>query len=258
MFIMTILKKASTALFFWFFFTKALYAGALLISPVDPTIESNQQAVALWLNNQGETPIVLQIRSMLWQQSEFKDQYLDTQNDLIVSPPFATIEAGKKQLIRLIKGRMFNPSEEKAFRLLIDEIPATVDASGFTASESKSAVIGVQFQMRYSIPLFAVGEGLVLKDNVENKRVATRPTLSAKLISIEGKKYLQIDNLGAIHARISNVVWQEGVKKIVINPGLLGYVLSGSQMRWPVTNISVSGLLKAKINDLDEVTIPFS
>lgn len=254
----TILKKASTALFFLVFFTNALYANALLISPVDPIIESNQQAVALWLNNQGETPVVLQIRSMLWQQSEFKDHYLDTQNDLMVSPPFATIEPGKKQLIRLIKGRMFTPSEEKAFRLLIDEIPATADASALTASEPRSAFIGVQFQMRYSIPLFAVGEGLILKNNVENKRVATKPTLRAKLVTVEGKKYLQIDNLGAIHARISNVVWQEGVKKIVVNPGLLGYVLSGSQMRWPVTNISVSGLLKAKINDLDDVTIPFS
>ena len=239
----------------FFIITQAI-ASSVLIAPVDPVIESNQQAAALWLQNQGTSPVVMQIRVVSWQQKQFGDDYQEAQQSLIVSPPIATIPAGKRQLIRLIRGQMGIPGQEEAFRLIIDEVPPAFS----NASEVKSKKeAGVQFQMRYSVPLFVAGDGIRLKEDSEKKLLATAPKLSAQLVNIAGKKYLQVANQGNVHARLSRVVWHQGVKNVVLSGGLLGYVLPGAQMRWLVPmNVSSEGALKAQINDMNDVSIPLS
>jgi fimbrial chaperone protein len=231
-------------------------ASSILIAPVDPVIESHQQATALWLQNQGTLPVVMQIQVVNWQQKQFDDHYQDAQQSLIASPPIATVLPGKRQLIRLVRGQMGTPGKEEAFRLIIDEVPPVLS----NASEVKEKrEVGVQFQMRYSVPLFVAGEGIRLKEDSENKILATAPRLSAQLVNVAGKKYLQIANQGNVHARLSHVVWHQGVKNVVLSTGLLGYVLPGAQMRWLVPiNISSEGALTAQINDVNDVPIPLS
>jgi fimbrial chaperone protein len=210
--------------------------GSIVIWPIDPVIESTEQASAVWLENQGSTPIVLQIRVLGWQQSQFEENY-QPQQTVIASPPMANVQPGKRQLIRLIKTQSPAPGQEQAFRLLIDEISVPVAQASAITPQS-----GLQLQMRYSIPLFIAGEQIRLKsDQIEE---ITAPRLSGKMVEIGNKKYLHVINQGAVHARISNVT----IGGHSVAAGLLGYVLPGMQMRWPI-NTAAKGEIKAKIND---------
>ncbi|MBF4190273.1 molecular chaperone, partial [Serratia ureilytica] len=47
---------------------QAFAAASILIWPIDPVIEDNQQATALWLENRDSKPVYMQIRVLGWQQ----------------------------------------------------------------------------------------------------------------------------------------------------------------------------------------------
>ena len=50
-------------------------ARSVLIWPIDPVLEADQQASALWLENRGTETANLQIRVFAWSQSGFEEQY---------------------------------------------------------------------------------------------------------------------------------------------------------------------------------------
>ena len=76
--------------------------GAVLIWPVNPVIDADKQAAALWLENPGKTPVTLQVRIYAWAQTGGKNVYAD-QQAVIGTPPIMTIAPGAKQLVRLTR-----------------------------------------------------------------------------------------------------------------------------------------------------------
>ena len=64
----------------------------------------------------------------------------------------------------------------------------------------------------------------------------TEAKLKWKLQQLDGKKFLEVSNQGNAHAQLSAATFinPNGTKK-VITPGLLGYVLPGSTMRWVIS-----------------------
>lgn len=208
-------------------------AASILIWPVDPVIESNQNATAVWLENRDSQPVKVQIRVLSWTQPDGEDQY-DQQNDIIVSPPFAQIEPGKRQLIRLVKNIKVEDGKELAYRILVDEMPEPHKAG--TEGKQGSGV-GVIFQMRYSVPLFITGNGLWTKQDYANPRditTATQPKLSYRPITLKGYKYLEIKNQGSVHAKIASLETVSGGKNTQQSAGLIGYVLPGATAKIPV------------------------
>lgn len=61
-------------------------ASAVLIWPINPAIEADQPATALWLENRGKQPVTLQVRVLGWSQADFQDVYRN-QQAVIPSPP---------------------------------------------------------------------------------------------------------------------------------------------------------------------------
>lgn len=225
---------------------KTQAASSILIWPIDPVLEADQQASALWLENRGNEPVNLQVRVFGWSQSEFAEQY-QNQRDVIGSPPVARMEPGEKQLVRLTRTREMPVGTEQAYRIIIDEIPAAKrpDTDG-------QASAAIQFQMRYSIPLFAYGTGLWSKEDLNRPRdpkgVGT-PDLSWRKVNEGGRAYLEIRNRGAIHARLTDVKIELGGQYHAVNEGLLGYVLPGATMRWPLPEQLTGGQeLQLRIN----------
>ncbi|MCE6981864.1 molecular chaperone, partial [Pseudomonas frederiksbergensis] len=102
-------------------------ATSVLIWPIDPVLEANQKAGALWLENRGDAPANLQVRVFAWRQGEFDDQY-QAQREIIGSPPVANIAPGQKQLIRLTRTGNSPVGQEQAYRIIIDEIPPALPA----------------------------------------------------------------------------------------------------------------------------------
>jgi len=229
---------------------KAQAASSVLIWPIDPVLEADQQASALWLENRGSETANLQIRVFGWSQNGYQEQYRN-QRDVIGSPPVAKIEPGQKQLVRLTRTKDVPPGQELAYRIIIDEIPS---AQPPVADAGKTAA-AIRFQMRYSVPLFAYGAGLWSKEDSTRQRDPKGiglPQLSWRTVSVDGKPYVEVRNQGAVHARLTDVALKQGGQSQPLAQGLLGYVLPGAVMRWPAPG-SVTGELVGRINGATQV-----
>lgn len=228
-------------------------ASSVLIWPIDPVLEADQQASALWLENRGSETANLQIRVFAWSQSGYVDQY-QNQRDVIGSPPVAKIEPGQKQLVRLTRTREIPPGQELAYRIIIDEIPSATPAT--SGGEDKS-VAAIRFQMRYSVPLFAYGAGLWSKEDTTRPRDPKSvgvPDLSWRKVAADGKTFVELRNQGAVHARLTDVAFKQGGQTRPLAPGLLGYVLPGAVMRWPVAeSLAAESSLQLRVNGAPQV-----
>jgi fimbrial chaperone protein len=231
---------------------KVQAASSVLIWPIDPVLEADQQASALWLENRGNETANLQIRVFAWSQSGFNDQY-QNQRDVIGSPPVAKIEPGQKQLVRLTRTREIPPGQELAYRIIIDEIPS---AAPPVADAGKTAA-AIRFQMRYSVPLFAYGVGLWSKEDTTRQRDPKGiglPDLSWRTVAVDGRTYVEVRNQGAVHARLTDVVLKQGSQSKPLVEGLLGYVLPGAIMRWPAPGpIAGDPALQVRVNGAPQV-----
>ena len=222
-------------------------ASSVLIWPIDPVLEADQQASALWLENRGTETANLQIRVFGWSQSGFAEQY-QNQRDVIGSPPVAKIEPGQKQLVRLTRTRDVPPGQELAYRIIIDEIPSAQPP----AAEGGKTAAAIRFQMRYSVPLFAYGAGLWSKEDSTRPRDPKGvgvPQLSWRTVAVDGRPYVEVRNQGAVHARLTDVVIKQGGQNKPLAEGLLGYVLPGAVMRWPAPGpLASESALQVRVN----------
>ncbi|RON08030.1 molecular chaperone [Pseudomonas brassicacearum] len=227
-------------------------ASSVLIWPIDPVLEADQQASALWLENRGTETANLQIRVFAWSQSGFDDQY-QNQRDVIGSPPVAKIEPGQKQLVRLTRTRDVPPGQELAYRIIIDEIPSAAPP----IAEGGKTAAAIRFQMRYSVPLFAYGAGLWSKEDTSRQRDpkgAGVPDLSWRKVAVDGRSYVEVRNQGAVHARLTDVAFKQGGQTRPLVEGLLGYVLPGAIMRWPAPEaIAGDPALQVRVNGAPQV-----
>lgn len=230
----------------------ACAASSVLIWPIDPVLEADQQASALWLENRGNETANLQIRVFGWSQSGFEEQY-QNQRDVIGSPPVARIEPGQKQLVRLTRTKDVPPGQELAYRIIIDEIPSAQPAS----AEGGKTAAAIRFQMRYSVPLFAYGTGLWSKEDSTRPRDPKGvglPQLSWRTVAVDGKPYVEVRNQGAVHARLTDVAIKQGAQNKPLAEGLLGYVLPGAVMRWPAPgSLAGDSALQVRVNGAAQV-----
>ncbi|QYY79939.1 fimbrial biogenesis chaperone [Pseudomonas germanica] len=232
--------------------SQAHAASSVLIWPIDPVLEADQQASALWLENRGSETANLQIRVFGWSQSGFAEQY-QNQRDVIGSPPVAKIEPGQKQLVRLTRTKEVPPGQELAYRIIIDEIPSAQPA---TADGGKTAA-AIRFQMRYSVPLFAYGAGLWSKEDSSRARDPKGvglPQLSWRTVAVDGRPYVEVRNQGAVHARLTDVAIKQAGQSRPLAEGLLGYVLPGAVMRWPAPGpLAGDSALQVRVNGAPQV-----
>lgn len=226
---------------------------SVMIWPLDPVIEEDQRAAAMWLENRGTQPVSLQIRILAWTQTD-NTEHLGPQEGMIPSPPSAVIQPGQRQLVRLMKTLAVPDGQELAYRILVDELPSTASAEGADAQGSSS--IGVKLQIRYSVPLFVSGKGHWIKPRPDRKRDATtaaQPALSWRTLREGADHYLLIRNNGNTRAQLTAVQWVHGQETRPINPGLLGYVLANTQMRWRLERPPPMGFVpQARINASDK------
>ena len=209
---------------------------SVLLWPVNPVIETGANASALWLENPGRTPITLQVRIFAWAQANGDNVYA-SQNDVIGSPPIVTIAPGAKQLVRLTRVGPSPAVAEATYRIVVDEIP--------TAKNDAAPGASVSFRMRYSLPLFVRGDTYRDRPGAG----AIEPRLSWRVVTTEGKRFLEIANGGAAHARLVNASFANGNMQYAITPGLLGYVLPNSMLRYPLPDsLNAAATLVAAIN----------
>ena len=214
-------------------------ASGLQVSPISLRIQATQNAEGLTLRNSGSERVQAQVRVYQWTQSDGKDE-LSPSRGLVISPPMLEIEPGAEQLVRVIRtGAAPAGASEEAYRLAIDELPSATPGR-----------IGLQFVLHYSVPVFILPQ-------------ASAPLayqLTWRLVETGGKVELQVTNAGTLHAQLAGLSYTSSSgKRTVIQEGLLGYVLPGASMRWPLnqpaTAFAGSGTLEALVNGA-QVTQP--
>ena len=226
----------------------------IMIWPVDPVIVGEPQAVALWIENQGDQPIAMQVRVFGWEQPQGADA-LAPQQQVIASPPISSIPPRQRQMVRLIATRPAPPLSEQAFRVVVDELPgtapplpATLPPPDGTAPVPAAPPAGaaVNLQMRYSVPLFVYGPDARPDKPLPSTSAGARrtpapsqvlePKLDYRVVRTPaGRTALAIRNRGTAHGRITLVDWvAAGRPPVTVNAGLLGYVLPGQRMQWPL------------------------
>ena len=211
-------------------------ASAVVIWPIDPTIRPGEQATALWLENKGDAPVTLQVRTFGWSQPNGDDQ-LDTQQAVVASPPIATVAPGARQLVRIIR-RTPGTTPESAYRLMIDELPPPPAEVSGGPPQARLAV-----QMRYSIPLFAY------------VAPAADARLDARISQGAQGRILSIRNTGTLHARLTDLRMEAHGRAVTLRAGLAGYVLPGATLLIPLPG-NEAGTVTVGVNGIEQTLGP--
>jgi fimbrial chaperone protein len=216
-------------------------ASTVVIWPVDPVIKPGEQATAIWLENTGDKPVTLQVRSFIWSQAE-GDDALAPQDDVVASPPIVSVQPGKRQLVRVIRRvvPVAGTAAERSYRLIIDELPTAT-----TPGDPGSASARLAVQMRYSIPLFTYAAD----------PAAQQPNLLTAIRATNDGRILEIRNTGTLHARLTDLRVVTNGREQMVKPGLAGYVLPGATVRFQMSG-SAPGTIKVGVNGKDETLSP--
>jgi fimbrial chaperone protein len=213
-------------------FAQVAASSGLEVSPVMLTLEPQQNADGLWLSNIGTNLVQAQIRVYRWTQADGQDT-LDPTRDLLASPPMLQVAANSRQLIRVIRlGAPPAGPSEQAYRIIVDELPISMDGKR-----------GIQFVLKYSIPVFVAGAGAA----------PSGPRLAWQLRREGTQTVLEVTNSGDTHAQLASLLFiNSSGHRTDVHPGLLGYVLPGSQMRWhlrqPPAAFAGGGTFEAMVN----------
>ncbi len=215
--------------------TSTAGATSLQVAPTSLQLEARQRAGELWLTNSGTSPVKLQVRVFRWVQQGGKEQLLPT-DELMASPPMQELAAGQQQLVRVMRPTREPPSAQQYYRLIVDEVP-----------DLATRVEGMQFVLRYSIPVF-----------VQPASGKLAPQLQARLVTLDdGRNGVEVANSGNSYAQIADLALGSVKRPRIVHPGLLGYVLPGQVMRWPIERMAIdrdNDQITAKLNGESEQT----
>jgi fimbrial chaperone protein len=115
-------------------------AGSLRVDPVQVVINDDRRTAAVKIVNEDSERSTLKISAFAWSQVDGEDVYQPT-DELIASPPIASIEPGSAQTVR-IGFRHPSAANRGSYRIIIEEVP-------------KPDVAGIQVALRLNLPLYA-------------------------------------------------------------------------------------------------------
>ncbi len=196
------------------------HAEGLQVSPVSLDVAAPATSTAVTVSNSSDKPIDVQVRVFRWTQVDEREQLAAT-DDLLASPPFATLAPGGQQLIRLARVRSEPLRGEECYRLLVDELPDAESSDGQA----------VRFVMRHSVPVFFGAK-------------PTAPSLRWSAEADASQLRVRVSNSGERRLRIAALKLEEGGRTVSFGDGLLGYVQGASTMSWVVP--MPEGLAKAR------------
>ena len=240
------------------------FAAGLQVTPISLDIPAQEQSQAMFLSNSGRTTLRAQVRVQAWTQSGGTEK-LEATREIVASPPIVEIAPGARQMVRIVRLQPAPAAQEKTYRLIIDELPGTDGAQ-------PPAAAGLQFLLRYSVPVFvlpsaAAGSAALAPASAANGAMpladVTRLAASVKASGTDASTLVIVNN-GARRAKLSQLAWVDARgQRNILFPGLMGYVLAGQTMEWPLalpmTVLKSGGAFKAKFNDdQEEQTLPLS
>lgn len=181
-------------------------ADAVTLSPVRVDITPARPIATLTVSNPGSTPMRFQAQVLAWGQREGVDQR-EASSDLIVAPGIADIPAGGRQIFR-IASRAPASGEERAYRLVLEDIGAAAPAGGASA---------IRLRINHDLPVFVTPAGLAPAKLV--LATCAKPAPACVRVRNDGQAHgvvrsLHFDGIGwkkdqPVNARILAGAWRE-------------------------------------------------
>ncbi|TDW20214.1 fimbrial chaperone protein [Rhizobium azibense] len=186
-------------------------AASLRVAPTNLDLVAPDSAAVLNLTNDGDHPINVQVRVFKWSQTDGAEQ-LEPTTDVVASPPATKMGPNAEYVVRVVRTSKAPVRKEETYRVIVDELPDPSRAKAGT----------VTLIMRHSVPVFFRNPD------------AKAPDVSWNLTRRGGSLFLTGKNNGDSRFRLSNVTLKQGATKVGGRSGLVGYVLGGATMQWPV------------------------
>jgi fimbrial chaperone protein len=186
-------------------FISQAMASDIQINPTRIHLDADQRVQALTLTNTSTRDISFQVELVNWLQRDGDDHYEPT-GDLLATPPIFTVPARQQQIVRVGLRRPPGTTEELAYRIFIQELPAAV-SDDFT---------GLRMVLRMGLPIFvapATGQ-------------STHQLVWRAELNDSGQLQLRLNNQGTGHAQISELTLRHGDQ--AFQPGGMFYVLPSS------------------------------
>jgi fimbrial chaperone protein len=189
----------------------AFAKGHLQARPTMLELPPGAAAGRMTLANTGDEPVGAQVRIYAWVQKDGNDVLVPTA-DVVLSPPIVDVPAGGEQLVRIVRQGKPPGASDVAYRVVVDELPGK--------TKSRDAAVGIL--MRYVLPLFVRSEG------------ASDAALTCAIVRTGAQAALECRNSGGRAAQLGATRLKGSGKSYELTAGLYGYVLPGSQRRWPL------------------------
>lgn len=186
-------------------------SASLQVAPTTIDMTAPDSASVLNLRNSAKKPVSVQVRVFRWSQKNGVESLEPTKN-VVASPPSAKLSPGQEYVVRVVRVGKAPVAGEESYRVLVDEVPVKGNVSGGA----------VKFVLRQSIPVFFKGEE------------ATKPKVTWTVERGAKGAVLKATNTGASRLRISDLKATQGGKAVATREGLVGYVLGGSTMTFPL------------------------
>jgi fimbrial chaperone protein len=199
-------------------------AQSLTVLPVSIQMAPGQMATTLTVINQSDSETSFQVRTFTWSQLGSGDDQLAATNELLASPPLATIAAGATQVVRMVLRRP-PQGQEASYRILLDQLPPP------------AAPGTVRIALRLSIPILA--------------EPATRaaPHVQWRIESGGGQAWLVAVNDGNRHETVRDIVLATaGGASLKVEANVSPYVLAGATRRWRIVAASPGPALGASLH----------
>ncbi len=179
------------------------------VAPTTVVLAGGAKAGVLYVNNDGNAPITVQIEPFDWDQIDGKER-LTPSGTLMASPPIAAIPAQGKQIVRLLTTPDAD-SGERSFRLVISQLPDPM----------KQADHSVQVLTQFNVPVFtqpATGQ---------SAKIVWDAALDNGVLEVTAR------NEGTGHAKLADlqIVTPGGDAEPLGGSGL-NYILAGRSRSW--------------------------
>jgi P pilus assembly chaperone PapD len=103
--------------------------GGIYLSPTVITLDRGTGIGTLTVRNDTTRPVVFQVRGFLWSNGPDGNPRLESTDDLVVYPTTLTMEPRESRRIR-IGSQVQAGARERAYRIILDEVPPSVPAAG--------------------------------------------------------------------------------------------------------------------------------
>lgn len=211
----------------------ALAAGELAVQPTRLEMRLGAGSTRLTLVNTGDQSMPVQVRVFRWDQADGED-HLREAPEMSASPAIVRVPAKGQQLVRIVAAGPAPTGRDGSYRVVVNQLPEDGGEPG-----------KIQMLMRLVLPLFREATG------------SSAPQLVCAREITGSVSQLRCENRGGQAAQLgaTRLAAADG-RSVVLNEGLMGYVLPGSFRRWKLsaaaTAVAGAGSrLETKLNGQD-------